>query len=382
MDVMEELKAEVLNDFNAFGKIACRWNECVSKWVAPNRAIFMTHEWLSTWWKWFGDGELFVIILRRSDELVALAPMFIRRIQALGGDIAGFIGMGISDYGEVAAKPEEQQKAIFALMSCLALNRHLWDVIELREISLSSPTPRLIEAWCNEEGWKSGIAYQANVSEVCPVLKLPSSYERLLSSVRGNLRTTLMRRERQLRRLFDVEIDVVRDETQRHEVIEQMFRLHARRWQKKLQPGIFSLQSVRNFHREFTRLALNRGWLSMHFMMLDGAYAAVHYCLKFDGAACYYGGGFAPEFGRYSVGTVLMGHAIKGAIESGASVFDFLRGCEEYKLLWGAKPIPNLSVRLFQVGSARSLATISFLRLKDKIIDAAKRLAQKLPSLP
>lgn len=375
---MNHIKVTVVTDFGEFVKIAAHWNDCISRWVPSNRAIFVTNEWLSTWWEHFGCGKLHIGYVERSGEPIALAPLFIRRIHALGSNIISFIGTGISDYGEIAIKPGMEQLAIFALMRHLALHRDQWDAIELRELSLASKVPSLIKAWCEDEGWRFGIAYRLSISEVCPVLTLPESFEHLISSVRGNLRTSLKRRERQLHKLFDVQVGTVSNDAQLSEVIESMFNLHARRWRKKLQPGVFFLPSVQNFHREFARLALNNGWLAMHFMKLDGTYAAVHYCLKFDSATCYYGGGFAPEFGKHSVGTVLMGYAIRHAIESRSCVFDFLRGCEQYKLLWGAKPIPNASVVLFQKRNVRSLAAAALLRMKDKLALTAKCAAQRI----
>ncbi len=375
---VSRIAVNVLTTFGEFAKIAAHWNDCISRWVPPNRAIFVTGEWLSTWWKHFGHGKLHIVCVEHHGEPIAFAPLFIKRTHVLGSNIMSFIGTGISDYGEIAIKPGMERLAIVTLMRHLASHCDLWDVIEMREISLASKVPSLIRAWCEDDGWRYGIACHLSVSEVCPVLNLPESFERLLSSVRGNLRTSLKRRERQLRKLFDMQVGVVSDDNQLSEVIEVMFNLHARRWRRRLQPGVFFLPSVQNFHREFARLALKNGWLAMHFMKLDGAYTAVHYCLRFDSATCYYGGGFAPEFGKHSIGTVLMGYAIKHAIESGASVFDFLRGCEEYKLLWGAKPIPNASLRLFQRRNVRSLATMALLGMRDKLALTAKCAAQRI----
>ncbi|MCS7253983.1 MAG: GNAT family N-acetyltransferase [Armatimonadota bacterium] len=375
---MSSVRVRVLNNFDEFINMAECWNECISSWVPPNRAIFVTSEWLSTWWKQFGHGELFITCVELFGEPLAFAPLFIRRVCALGSNLISFIGTGISDYGEVAIKPGMEQVAVAALMRYLASHRYLWDVIEMRELSLTSRIPSLIKAWCEDEGRQFGIACHLSISEVCPVLKLPSSFEHLLSLVRGNLRSNLKRRERQLRKLFDVQVGVVVNEEQLNEVIEHMFNLHARRWRKRLQPGVFFLPSVQCFHRRFASLALKNGWLAMHFMKLNGTFAAVHYCLRFDSAVCYYGGGFAPEFGKYSIGTVLMGYAIKHAIESKALLFDFLRGCEQYKLLWGAKPTQNATLRLFQKGDARSLATMAMLRLVDRLNFIAKCAAQRI----
>jgi CelD/BcsL family acetyltransferase involved in cellulose biosynthesis len=48
-------------------------------------------------------------------------------------------------------------------------------------------------------------------------------------------------------------------------------------------------------------------------------------------------GGFDLEFSRSSLGTLIIVHPIEQAWREGALPFDFLRGEESYKYLWGAK---------------------------------------------
>ena len=375
---MGKMRVDAYFGAQALFELGDWWNECVMSWLPSNRAIFVTKEWLSTWWEHFGKGLPFLLCVKDYDEPICLAPLFITRLNALGSDVIRFIGSGISDYGEVAVKPRRGVDAVNALMNYLVSHRHLWDAVELCDLSVASPFASLIKAWCDEFGWRFGIGYEMSYSEVCPVLNLPQSFEELTATVDGSLRNTLKRRERQIRKLFDVEFGIVKSEVERCEVVEQMFKLHTQRWLRKFQPGMFSLPSSRNFHRRWTKLALKKGWLNMHFLKLDGAYAAVHYCFGFGNAACYYGGGFMPEFGKYSVGTILMAHVLKHAIEDGKSIFDFLRGSERYKLMWGAVPMANINIRLFWKRNIRSTTTVSFMRLRSKVLQIARCIGHKL----
>ena len=61
------------------------------------------------------------------------------------------------------------------------------------------------------------------------------------------------------------------------------------------------------------------------------------YAFAHRGHTYYYLSGFDPAFAPYSPGTLLIGHAIEEAIREGSGLFDFLRGRETYKYLWGAK---------------------------------------------
>lgn len=50
-----------------------------------------------------------------------------------------------------------------------------------------------------------------------------------------------------------------------------------------------------------------------------------------------YLGGFRPEMARCSPGTVLIDHVLEAAIGEKLREFDFLRGKEAYKYLWGSR---------------------------------------------
>src|SRR5207249_2485766 len=123
--------------------------------------------------------------------------------------------------------------------------------------------------------------------------------------------------------------------------MEGFFRLHQRRWNRRWLPGAFAGERNRAFHHEAAAAMQARGWLRLHLLRLDGRDEAALYCFRFRERGYYYLGGFEPERTRYSLGTVLTGHAIEHAIAEGATEFDFLRGGEAYKYSWRASDRHN-----------------------------------------
>jgi CelD/BcsL family acetyltransferase involved in cellulose biosynthesis len=69
----------------------------------------------------------------------------------------------------------------------------------------------------------------------------------------------------------------------------------------------------------------------------DGKIAAVLYAFVWLGRMYGYLGGFRPEMARCSPGAVLIDHVIGAAIGERLREFDFLRGREAYKYLWGSR---------------------------------------------
>ena len=88
-----------------------------------------------------------------------------------------------------------------------------------------------------------------------------------------------------------------------------------------------------SFHEEFSRLALERGWLRLYVLWLNGRPAA-SYGFKYGPVFYFYQSGLDPEFEKQSVGLVTMGLAIRKAIEEGVEEYDLLHGDEPYKFLW------------------------------------------------
>lgn len=72
------LTLEVVEVLTAFQGLRDEWNTAAAAGADPN--VFMTWDWLHTWWTHFGepnpDARLHIVTLRDEDGLVAAAPLF------------------------------------------------------------------------------------------------------------------------------------------------------------------------------------------------------------------------------------------------------------------------------------------------------------------
>jgi CelD/BcsL family acetyltransferase involved in cellulose biosynthesis len=79
----------------------------------------------------------------------------------------------------------------------------------------------------------------------------------------------------------------------------------------------------------------------LHILSLGGQPAAAFYGYHAGGQTIFYLGGFDPALARFSPGKLVVGYAIEYAlVHDRARAFDFLRGAETYKYLWGAVDQP------------------------------------------
>ncbi|MGE0453601.1 MAG: GNAT family N-acetyltransferase [Vicinamibacteria bacterium] len=296
--------------------------------------LFLTWEWLRTWWCHLGGRRrLCLIAVRRAGELIALAPF-----AADAGPLArvlpraGFLGTGAvgSDYLDVivrrGAEPEAGEALAGELERCES-------PLELRQLCESSSLGRVLPRLA-ARGW----TVEQRAADVCPFISLEGhSWDSYLATLGREHRYNLRRRLRQLEREGELRFERVADDERRGAALAALVALHRERWRGRGGSQAFGAAGVAAFHEEFSRLALARGWLRLFALRLDGRLAAGLYGFRYGRTFYYYQLGWDPSFATRSIGLVALGLAIRAAIEEGAAEFDLLHGSEAYKFQWASR---------------------------------------------
>lgn len=276
--------------------------------------IFATWEWNSLWWKYFGRGrKLLATACRDGDgRIVAILPLYLSSVRPLR--VIRFLGHGQGDHLSPICAPADREAAARALRD--ALGREAFDLF------LGDKMPP-------EAGWTALLGGRMLRRTGSPVLRFDGkSWEELLASRSSNFREQVRRRERKLGREHDLSFRFCDDPERLDDDLGVLFRLHLARWSDT---GAWYSPAAEAFHREFAARALERGWLRLWLLELDGRPAAAWYGFRFCGAELYYQAGRDPEWERGSVGFVLLAHSIRAAVEGGMSEYRFLEGSEGYK---------------------------------------------------
>ena len=153
-------------------------------------------------------------------------------------------------------------------------------------------------------------------------------WDAFLGSRSRNFREQARRRERKLARAHDLHYRLVDDPDRLPSAFDTLVRLHQARWGE----GSRSFRApVDAFHRDFAALALERGWLRLWLLELDGRVAAAWLGYRFGGIEWYYQAGRDPALEREAVGFVLMAHTVRAALNDGVGEYRLLLGGESYK---------------------------------------------------
>lgn len=292
----------------------------------PDAPIFLSWEWVSTWWSHFHDGSTpHVVTLSEADQIVAVAPL----MRSDGATLAlSFMERDeTTDYADVLAPPAYRQRATDALLE------HLTDLCEangrarLEPIPEGSPLLRAVDA--------AGRNLISEPIQPCPTVHLAATWDAYLAGLTKKDRHELRRKIRRAESAGDLQHEVTTASDELDLPLQEFYRLHqSSRDPKKAQ---FLEPHLQAFFTDAARILAERGWLRLSTLRLDGA--AIASLLSFDRGptVSLYNSGLDPEFRWLSPGIIIIAYELQAAIAAGRTRYDFLRGDEPYKYDFGAQ---------------------------------------------
>jgi CelD/BcsL family acetyltransferase involved in cellulose biosynthesis len=280
--------------------------------------LFATWEWNSVWWNELGRPRRLLAAACRDDAgaLVGLLPAYLA-IAAGPVRVVRLLGHGQGDRLGPISMPVDRPRVSAALR--IAMRSKPWS----NAVILAEHLPA-------EEGWGALLRARTLAHESSPVLELTTrDWDEFLAGRSASLRKQVRYQERRLAREHDVRFRLVESEEMLPAALDAMFALHSTRWGEEGAPEFARAQ---RFHRTFAARALERGWLRLWLLEVDGRPVAAWHGFRFAGADWHYQSGRDPAWDRYSVGAVLLAHTIRDCVKAGVSRYLFLRGGEAYKL--------------------------------------------------
>lgn len=297
---------------------------------------FQRPEWILPWWAHFGTQAPAALTVRRGGELLGFAPLYVRP-EPDGARVLALIGTGNTDYADVLAHPSCRREVAAAVLDHVSATCAEWDRCELGPLP---PSSVLVEA-AAPDGWQIA----RTQAGVCPVLALIGEPPAVKGSVRGSFLARLRNATRRLAKEHEMHVESAGPENA-GALLEELCVLHEARWGARGEPGVLADARTRAFHMDVVTAMAEQDLLRLYVMRVDGLPAAAFYGFA-DGKRLYsYLGGFDPALARYSIGSLIILHAIEAAAARGAREVDFLRGREEYKYRWGGIDRPVYFDRL------------------------------------
>lgn len=315
--------------------IATEWDGLIAS--SPTPSPFLTSAWLGAWLATLGEGvDLELLTARDADDgsLLAAAPFFVetRTRAGMRHRVLRFLGSGPAapdhlDLAVAAHAPVETAAAVWA-----AVNRERrWDLIDLDGVVADGALARLLMRRASDRG-------RVERTPV-PFLRLAPTWQATAATFDGALRSSLDRQRRKLERESAAVVTerMIAEPEDLEATMTRLERLHQARRAEAGQRGAFGTPQLAAFQREVARRMLAAGRLRLWRLDVGADTIGVIECFRHGGTVAFYTTGFDRSWQRFGPGSRVMAVAIAAAIDEGATGFDFLRGDEPYKRLWGTE---------------------------------------------
>lgn len=304
---------------------------------------FLTPEWSAAWREAAGEESRVAIWRDPTGAVRAAVPLSSagRRPRRQ----LRFPGHRNGDWYGIACAEADQPEALAALLGAIAPGTGSCDLLRLERVS-----PELA-ASARQLAGSAAVALRP--PDVLPFIELDDGFEGWLASRSRNFRSQLGRRRRRAEREHEVGFEAMPAPAELEERMATLFDLHDSRRRQVGAGGLLGAAERRAYTR-FAAASLERGWLRLHELRLDGTAVAAWYGWRLGDRYCYGISGFDPRHSELAVGMILLAHTIEAAAAEGSRVYDMLWGDEAYKSRYetGRRTVESVAI----VGAAGRLA--------------------------
>jgi CelD/BcsL family acetyltransferase involved in cellulose biosynthesis len=330
----KELSVTLVTSDEDFFSSEKSWNQLLQNSSADT--IFLTWEWVSAWWKNHktDDRELYILFIKDGEKLTGIAPFYRTRVKFLSVFTVkrlDYIGYGSfeSEYLDFIIEKGKEKKVITAIFSYLKQNEKQWDVMYLNEMPETSTSLPYLPLAAEQSGYNF-----AQKKHICSSVILPDSWDTFMATMHYNYRKKLRNFTKRLENSHKVEFTQCPSAENLSTELESLFRLHQKHWQAENEPGSFMYQQRRSFYYDMAKLFLNKGWLRLYSLKVDGQFVAHQYCFEYANKIFSLQDGYDPDWGEKRVARVLRGYAFKDIIQRGLKEYDFLGNISDHKKNW------------------------------------------------
>ena len=309
-----------------------QWNTLVDASVYPN--IFMTWDWQSIWWKWFGkktdSSELFILTIKKDGELIGVVPFYRRRRQPplfLGKHLnfIGFGGLTCPEYLGPIVRQGFIEEVADATVEFLKSNPSEWDSLFIEDYALDDPATVALAGRLS-----ASFAGYSSEGESRLTIQFTGDYDAYMQTLSYNSRRQRRKRFNQAHARFGARIEYPKSEDLDN-AFPTLVALTTQARDRHEQVNPFHDASYAGFHRELLEALLPKNRAVLALLHLNEKPAAIWYVFLLNEKCYAYQQGFLPEFESGSPSDVCQQFLIRRLTEEHFEDFDYARGRQAYK---------------------------------------------------
>lgn len=283
---------------------------------------FLEFEWIYNWWNFLSKGyELFVtVVLDDNNNILGFGPFM--KLNKIGYSEIYFIGYPESNYGDLVIFDKYKYEAVRVLIDYLLSLKERF-VFRLHGFIEDNSHFRIIKNYLDEKGVKFFIksvnSYYIKSNDV-------TFNEYYKSRKKHNSFRNITKDEKSLGKFGDLHYKRLDNSR-----IDEIFKLHLKRWKKKNDNSNFAKGRVMEF---FRHMALNEGnkiKTKATSLTLNEKLIAFGYGFECRGRCVMYRTAFDDDFRSYGIGKIILKDIIEECFNKGLDILDLSIGYERYK---------------------------------------------------
>lgn len=287
----------------------------------------LIHAWMKTYSQLRNITPIF--IKGEADGVEAFMPLVLWKKNWRSAWVSTIIPVGYSDYDyhdPIFSKPiSDEMRCQFYVDLIDFLSKHYkYDLLEIDGVMNGMILNETNSQECgsqNHTNWEKG--------EICPTLDLSAlnSEDDLMKFFKTSLRGDIRRQMRRLSEIGELHMQEYDSwETIPSATFESFMLNHSKRW-----PNAYKAP---HFHGNLLKYGLEAGIVHFSVLMVGDIEVAWHLGYEYNNRYYYYMPAGNLEYAKYSPVKVHLFQLVRRAIERGLSIYDHLRGEENYKDGW------------------------------------------------
>jgi CelD/BcsL family acetyltransferase involved in cellulose biosynthesis len=319
-EVRSVVSVRVLDGFDDPTITPDEWNALVRE--SDTDVVYLTWQFLRTWWRTLGRGQLLLIAAERAGRLVAIAPFYVDT------GMVFFVGSGAADYLDFVGDVGDAT-VLDALLRTAREHAVGFVGFRLYCVLESSRTKSCLQA----SAARVGLECFEEKRWPAPAIDLADT-EGVRASASDH---RLAKRESYFSRRGSLMLRQFTDGESIAPHLEAFFEQHISRRAISEPDSQFLDRRRRAFVEQLTREASDTGWLRFSILDWDGRPIAFEFGLAYRGT--YFGGpsSAAVDLAKRSPGHVLLGRLLQYALDDGIETYDLGVGDDSYKFLFATR---------------------------------------------
>lgn len=202
-----------------------------------------------------------------------------------------------------------------------------WDTFVFRVVD-DSPSDLAIRQVIRRQN----INMDVRNSWTSPYIPLPTDPEKLMASLKPNMRSNVRRGEKQLNGLGKLEMRFYASEASVLDFLDLMEAVERNSW--KLAAGTAMNARQKTFYRIVTPVVAKRGWFLGAALMLDDRPLAYIYGYAFAGVFVDEKESYDEQYKEYRPGNVLKAKFLEELVKRGVGIYDYAGDPDPHKARW------------------------------------------------